>query len=425
MIDKSGSQIEVLLSTLSFIGVTSSLISAYEEAMGWILRAIPILLLIAACGGNSEEADPGTGNMSPDGFELSVGELASFCIVEDGGGRWLATGEAEEEGDVALEALTGHNAFWFAWSVFHPGTSVWGSNEPIAGDPLASDESGGCGVPCEEILPACAGIDCIPRLTSPTMVDTSSDEASYLRDNDLVVGVMTCEGPRAYPHNILWWHEIINEKLCGEAFSVTLCPLTGSALLFDRSGFVNGEEVELIVSGSLFNSNLTMLDNENGELGSWWSQMALKAIKGPATNRPSPFRAVHETTWGAWKGLHPETKVVSENTGVDRDYQSYPYFNSVTGADYRSDDSNTFRETNPLPDARYGNKDMTFGLVVGDEARAYLWQDLEKEVGGKRGVVRDELGGECALIVFDTEAQFVYAYRCPGDKEVSIETVDL
>jgi hypothetical protein len=54
--------------------------------------------------------------------------------------------------------------------------------------------------------------------------------------------------PRAYPHNVLWWHEVANVDVGGEAFAVTLCPLTGSGLRFDRRGFVDGQTVRLGVS---------------------------------------------------------------------------------------------------------------------------------------------------------------------------------
>jgi hypothetical protein len=38
---------------------------------------------------------------------------------------------------------------------------------------------------------------------------------------------------RAYPLNIGWWHEIVNDTVAGHAVSVTFCPLTGTGLVFD------------------------------------------------------------------------------------------------------------------------------------------------------------------------------------------------
>ena len=57
----------------------------------------------------------------------------------------------------------------------------------------------------------------------------------YLRPDDLVLGVVINGEARAYPHNIGWWHEIVNDKIGGRAISVTFCPLTGTGLVFDAT----------------------------------------------------------------------------------------------------------------------------------------------------------------------------------------------
>lgn len=65
-------------------------------------------------------------------------------------------------------------------------------------------------IPEEEVFVGCAGgHDCIPSLTNPKMVSPADAAADYLNDGDRVVGVMTNAGPRAYPHPILDWHEIL------------------------------------------------------------------------------------------------------------------------------------------------------------------------------------------------------------------------
>lgn len=365
------------------------------------LFSILAIALIAGCGGGIDrpvDAAPAL-DTGPPRDAGPPRDTETFQLV-DGDRTWTATGEALGDHE-PLDSLTGHNAFWFAWSVFHPGTRVFGDAALIEGSVPPGDAE--CTVPCDQIQPACGGRDCIPALTSPTMTDAAG--ATYLRDEDLVVGVLTSEGPRAYPHNILWWHEIINEEVGDERFTVTFCPLTGSALRYDRDGFVDGETVELGVSGSLYNSNLVMYDRSSE---SFWSQMRVESVFGSRLGSPAPFQPLFEMTWASWRTLYPDTTVVSEDTGHSRDYQSYPY------GSYRTDHTNTFRATDPPPDSRFDNKDMVFGVMHGGEVAVYPWSVLEETAGARRGVVADEIAGTPVAIVFDLDESFVHAFDAGG-----------
>jgi len=377
------------------------------------------LIVTSACGQTIETGGPPTGDTGtppmgdtgapPPPPPPPAGSIAAVTISDGADGTWRVTGEVEDAAD-ALVSLEGHNAFWFAWSIFHSGTSIFGSDAVISG--AAPVGSGECTVPCDQIAPACAGRDCIPSLESPRMVAAGSDELSYLRDTDEVVGVITAEGPRAYPHNILYWHEIVNEDVGGASFAVTFCPLTGSGLLYDRRGFVSGETVELGVSGNLYNSNLVMYDRTTE---SFWSQMRNEAVFGPRLDSDSPLIPAYEMTWRAWRELHPDTLVVSSDTGHSRDYTAYPY------GSYRESHHNTFRVTDPAPDPVFLGKQMTFGLFAGGEVRAYVWDLLAEAAGSRRGVVQDELGGVPVAIVFDLDERYVHAF----DRRVGGETLDL
>lgn len=331
-------------------------------------------------------------------------DIEEQVLIGASGARWTMTGQPLDARSAPLQSVPGHNAFWFAWSVFHPGTSVFGRTAPIDGAPVAGD--GRCTVPCEEIQPACPGRDCIPSLTSPSMVSADAPALDYLRDEDEVMGVLTPEGPRAYPHNILWWHEIVNEAVGGETFAITYCPLTGSGLAFDRSGFLDGEVVELGVSGNLYNSNLTMYDRTSR---SWWSQMRVESVLGPTAGQRAPLLPVFEMRWDAWRRLYPRTTVVSRDTGHSRAYDVYPY------GGYRTDPSNTFRTTNPAPDPSYPLKAMTFGVFAGGAVRGYPWTELESAVGARRGVIADDVGGVALVIVFDLDARYVHAFETPKE----------
>ena len=72
--------------------------------------------------------------------------------------------------------------------------------------------------------------DAIPALSDPGMIPADHRDADYLLPTDRVIGIEIDGEYLAFPHNILWWHEIVNMNALGLA--VTYCPLTGSAWSF-------------------------------------------------------------------------------------------------------------------------------------------------------------------------------------------------
>jgi hypothetical protein len=370
------------------------------------------LLIVVGCSTSSS----GTSNDTTPAPRLppANGAIGELRLQSPEGERWYLDGRADDAAN-DLVSVPGHNAFWFAWSVFHPGTEVW-EGEPIAPATINEDPSGQCTIPCGQIFSGCPGRDCIPPLDSPEMVPVGRAELAYLNDQDLVLGVMTPEGPRAYPHNILWWHEVANVEIGEEAFAVTLCPLTGSGLRFNRRGFVEGQTVRLGVSGLLYNSNLIMWDRETESL---WSQMRLESVSGPQIESPSPLLPVLEMTWLAWRTLHPGTLAISSNTGFARDYQAYPYVRG--GVDYRVNDNDTFASTDPPPDSQFENKDLVFGVVINGTVKAYVWKTLQENTGAEQGVVLDEVGGTPIAVVFHLPSRYVHAF----ERSVGGELVDL
>ena len=120
--------------------------------------------------------------------------------------------------------------------------------------------------------------DGIPALTNPTFV--APDEIGYLAEDDVVMGLVINGEPRAYPHNIGWWNEIINDRVGDQSVVVSLCPLTGTGQVFNATDS-DGSQIEFGVSGLLINSNLVMYDRRDGE--TLYPQMIYTAINGPQT----------------------------------------------------------------------------------------------------------------------------------------------
>ena len=144
---------------------------------------------------------------------------------------------------------------------------------------------------------------------------------------------------KAYPENLGWRHEIINDVIGGRPISVTFCPLTGTGLVFDAAD-EDGEQFELGVSGLLINSNLVMYDRR--DFRTLYPQMIYTGITGDFKDRKLELLPVVETTYRLWKQMHPETVVAQFGTGLEAYgsraasyasnptiYERYPYISSL------------------------------------------------------------------------------------------------
>jgi hypothetical protein len=178
----------------------------------------------------------------------------------------------------------------------------------------------GLTVPAAEIHSGGPLKDGIPALTNPRLVDPAA--AIYLSDTDRVVGVTLGNEARAYPLKILNHHEIINDSVGEVPVAVTYCPLCDSAVVFDRRTPLGVREFG--VSGLLYNSNVLMYDR-GGQPESLWSQVKAEGVSGPAAGKKLASVPMELTTWNDWKLRHPQTKVLSDQTGHRRDYRRNPY----------------------------------------------------------------------------------------------------
>lgn len=237
------------------------------------------------------------------------------------------------------------------------------------------------------------GKDGIPALFGPTFI--SVEEATYLEDEDMVLGLKVGNDIRAYPHRILDWHEIINDWVGGLRLAITYCPLTGTGIGWNRD--VEGEITSFGSSGLLYNTNLIPYDRESD---SNWSQMLLKCVNGERAGTKIETTQLVETTWATWKSIYPETRVVSRFTGYGRNYLLYPYGN------YRTNHQSLFfpvaHEDNRLP-----WKERVLGVIINENAKAYRFGNFP-ETG--IGVINDGFSGKSVVVVGSREKNFMVAF---------------
>ena len=125
---------------------------------------------------------------------------------------------------------------------------------------------------------------------------------------------------RAYPLQILTWHEIVNDEVGGVPVSVTFCPLCNAAIVFDRR--LDSVVYDFGTSGNLRNSDLIMWDRQTQ---SWWQQFSGEAIVGSLTGKKLTFLPSSIVSFAIFKEAYPDVKVLSRDTGFRRSYGRNPY----------------------------------------------------------------------------------------------------
>ncbi len=264
------------------------------------------------------------------------------------------------------------------------------------GNAQNSDPKADCLVPCDEIVSGGPPKDGIPAISDPEKI--SAEEAVWLNDEDVVLGIVRKGEACAYPLRIFFWHEIVNDTLGGERSIITYCPLTGTGMHFD--GKAGGTKSDFGVSGRLWNSNLILYNRSGPE--SWWSQMKAKAITGPMMGQELEQLPVVETRWETWRELYPDTKVQSKFTGYARDYSRYPYGN------YESLDAPPFMWSirEKYLDRSFPPKLRVLGIVGKYNTKAYPFDILEHNE-----VVNDVFEGQPLLIVHHHKSRMAVAFE--------------
>ncbi len=265
----------------------------------------------------------------------------------------------------------------------------------------------------EEIAWGGVHVDGIPSLDNPKLI--AAGEASYLLDTDLVFGVSINGDVRAYPLRIMGWHEMFNETIGGVPVALAYCTLCGSGILFETK--VEDREKPFVFgsSGFLYRSNKLMFDRETDSL---WNQFTGEPVTGPLAKSGITLKIlpVAITDWKSWKASHPDTKVLSLDTGYARDYGS-----GVVYADYFASAELMF-PTLVRDESRVKRKDYVFGIRGMGVARAWPIEAFKKEK-----VINDAFDKRPIVVVGDITTLTARAYErgelafAPGADEMTLK----
>ncbi|CAN5785900.1 DUF3179 domain-containing protein [soil metagenome] len=242
-------------------------------------------------------------------------------------------------------------------------------------------------VPLDEIRPGGPGKDGIAPIDSPGY-ESIAEADQWLEPLEPVVSVALegSSGPaaRAYPIQILIWHEIVNDLLGGQPVLATFCPLCNTAIAFDRR--LEGEPTiyDFGTTGNLRFSDLVMWDRQTE---SWWQQLTGEAIVGTLTGSRLSVIPAQILGWQTFKEQYPFGDVLSIETGFSRPYGSNPYsgYDDVNASPFLFDQQ---------ADGRLLPMERVVGVELGVEQAAYLVGDIAEP-----GAINDVLDGKPVVIL--------------------------
>ncbi len=218
--------------------------------------------------------------------------------------------------------------------------------------------------------------DAIPSIDEPNF-DTVEAAAAWLRPEEPVISFERNGDARAYPLQILTWHEIVNDVVGDEPVIVTYCPLCNSAIVFART--VDGEVREFGTSGKLRRSDLIMYDRTNESL---WQQFSGEAIVGVDAGTLLDFLPAQIVSFEEFGAAYPAGMVLNRSTGEVRPYGENPYVAYDTSP-------RMIVPVDEFDDGRLDAKERVLAVEINGDAAAFAWRALTDLV-----VIETEIGGE-------------------------------
>ena len=222
--------------------------------------------------------------------------------------------------------------------------------------------------------------DGIPPIDDPTFLNV--EDVDFLADNEPVLALEIDGDARAYPVQIMTWHEIVNDTVGEAPVTVSYCPLCNSAVAYDRR--LGDQVLDFGTSGLLYNSALVMYDRQTETL---WSHFTGEGIIGELTGEDLAVFPLATVSWGTFREANPDGIVLSLDTGFDRAYgrNPYPGYDDVDGTPFLFEGE---------VDGRYTALTRIVGVESGDNALGIPLEDLRHEQ-----VIAGQIGGE-PLVAF-------------------------
>ncbi len=235
-----------------------------------------------------------------------------------------------------------------------------------------------------ELVPGGPGKDGIPAVTVPVYTKPELAE-KWLGPNEPVISLVIEGQSRAYPLQIMIWHEIVNGTVGGVPVAVTFCPLCYSANVFDRRG--KTRTYSFGVSGLLRHSDMIMYDRRTESL---WQQITGEAIVGDFLGERLKRIPAQIISFEQFRSAYKDGLVLSRKTGYQRPYGQNPYI----GYD---DIYNTPSHYSGKSDGRLRPMEKVVTVSVSGLDKAY-----PHSITWELGVINDKIANT-PLVVFHDE----------------------
>jgi hypothetical protein len=269
-----------------------------------------------------------------------------------------------------------------------PGIPSTGCDDPLPEEPRFSTrpwpETGFCthSVPYEEIRSGGVSKDRIMAIDEPFFLFVGEAD-DWLAESEPVIVLQLDGDARAYPLQVLVWHEVVNDVIGGQPVVVTYCPLCNSALVYGRS--LDGQILDFSTTGNLRRADLIMYDRQTQ---SWWQQFTGEAIVGAMTGKRLALVPSAIVSYGDFRAQFPAGGVLFPVSGEEIPYGETPYINYDSLVNPRT------KFLDDAPDPRLPPKMRVLALMLGEVAIAYPYSVLS-DVGAINDTQNDQ-----SLVVF-------------------------
>ena len=240
-------------------------------------------------------------------------------------------------------------------------------------------------------------LDAIPPIDRPVYGDAS--EGEWLDPDDLVLGYVSSGDGYAYPIKILNAHEIVNDEIDGVPVLISYCPLCRSAIVYDRR--IDGDLLTFSNTSALHESDLVMVDRQTG---SYWWQVRGTAIVGPLTGTELKTLPSEMATWRDWTERHPDTLVLTRETGFERTYERDSF---ATYDEFLDSGQFAFPVGEAARDDRLPPSELVVAVEIGGQVIAYPVDRLD-------GPIDDEVAGTAIRVVPHEEGGNVFELEGDG-----------
>ena len=374
-------------------------------------------LILAACGSSndtSSSAAPPSAEASAPGDQTTPTDADT--PTEDPG----AGAPSDTEGRTAGEPFSVEQIESSPVEVTTSGLQVW--RDRSAPDTIAAPL-----VDYDELRSGGPPPDGIPPIDTPKFLNAG--DVDFLADSEPVLALEIDGDARAYPVQVMTWHEIVNDTVGGIPVSVTYCPLCNSALAYDRR--VGDQVLDFGTSGLLYNSSLVMYDRQTETL---WSHFTGQGIIGELTGQQLTDFPLSTVSWGDWKQANPDGLVLSRDTGFSRDYgrNPYPGYDDVNGIPFlfEGDVDGQFTAMTRIVGVEQDGQAVGVPLVelegqrvitgtLGDTALVFWWTDGLASALDTASI--DAGANVGATGVFIPEADGTALTFQPGDKKTFVD----